>query len=125
MFEFFNKKESAVPDINKLEALRPRVEAFKFLLREAGDIEDAEEFRVKMIQIEREFDALCLELKKTVHGEQYFREKEGMARDSLETNQDMIQYMRTPLEGFNAIEKQLRLLERRLENSLHDDKYSD
>lgn len=114
-----------MPDINKLEALRPRVEAFKFLLREAGDIEDAEEFRVKMIQIEREFDALCLELKKTVHGEQYFREKDKINRDSLETSERMIPYLHTPLEGFERIEKRLEILRRRLENSLHDDKYSD
>lgn len=125
MFEFFNKKESAVPDINRLEALAPNFERFKNLLSKAENIEDFEELKTKMFEVEREFELLCAEVKTTAHGEQYFREKDKINRDSLETSERMIPYLHTPLEGFEMIEKRLEILRRRLENSLHDDKYSD
>ena len=125
MFELFKRKESAASDIEKLDAMKPKIEAFEALIAEAENIEDAEDLQLKMTKVQEGFQLLCEELKTTAHGEQYFREKDKIERDSLEVSEAMIPYLHTPLEGFDKIEKRLELLHRRLENSLHDDKYSD
>ncbi len=121
----FGKKEGVSSDLDRLEQVKPFVKRLEEFIKEAEFLEDSENFKNKMIDIESQYDLVCTMFKKTIHGAQYFREKEGVFRDSLETSENIIKYIHTPLEDFNVIEKRLQLLRRRLENSLHDDKYSD
>jgi hypothetical protein len=126
LFNFsFTKRESIGPDLDKLESIKPKVEELAMMVEKANEIEDTGILRGEMVQIEEKLREVTLALQNTAHGQKYFREIDSIDKDSLESAQDMLPYVHTPLENFHRIKQKISVLNQRIENASHQDLFAD
>ena len=107
-------------DMKVFGELQPQIDNFLENLKTAESIQDGDTLEFVLRNLERQFDEIKEELKKTFHGAQYFRESDDRHKDSLEEASSTAVYYDTPLRHFRDVEIRLKNLKTRLEVILSD-----